>query len=85
MNKKIEQLRKQVEKKNATMENRTCTIKGVSNLSRADRDSILMYIDAIETYGGFRQAGLVCPYGGVGEVLEKSGVIKESTMSGLFL
>lgn len=74
MKKKIDALRKMVEKKNATMEYNTCTIKGVKNLSRSDRDSILMYLENIESYGAIQ--GLAYPYGEVGEVLSNAGIIE---------
>lgn len=47
MQKKINALRKMVEGKNITMENRICKIKGV-NTTRSDRDLVLMYLDMIE-------------------------------------
>ena len=62
------------EKKNETMEYNVCTIKGVKNLSRSDRDSILMYLDNIEQYGSIQ--GLMPPYGEVGEVLINAGIIE---------
>ena len=48
MQKKINALRKMVEGKNITMENRICKIKGV-NTTRSDRDLVLMYLDMIES------------------------------------
>lgn len=47
MENKINALRKMVEGKNITMENRICKIKGV-NTTRSDRDLVLMYLDMIE-------------------------------------
>lgn len=74
MKNKIANLRKTVETKNVTLENDTCTIKGVSNLSQADRDMILMYLDNIEQYGYI--AGLMEPIGNIGQVFKNAKIIK---------
>lgn len=71
MNKKINALRDLVSKKNETLEYNTCTIKGVKNISRSDRDLILMYLNDLEVYG---YCSLMV-YGGAGEVLQKAGLL----------
>ena len=71
MNKKINALRDLVIKKNETLEYNTCTIKGVKNLSRSDRDIILMYLDDLELNGRFT----LMISGGAGEVLKKAGLL----------
>lgn len=71
-----------VEKKLNAMENRSVTIKGVRNLSRADMESILVYARASERGDiGY----LMPPAGEVKEVLQAFGVTKADTYSNAFM
>lgn len=45
---------------------------GVGNLSRSDLDTLLMYIEYIETYGTY-EGFLMKPLGSIGKVLEVYG------------
>ena len=71
MIKRINALRKIVTKKNEDLEFETCTIKGVSNLSRSDRDLILLSLRALELNG--RIDFII--HGGAGDVLKKAGLL----------
>lgn len=68
-----------LEKARDKAECRTCTIKGVKNLSRSDLDAIELYAETIDRTGSHN--GLMTPRGGVAEVLKKFGYkIEESRM-----
>lgn len=51
----------------------TCTVRGVSNLSRSDLDSIVFYCETYIESGTL--GGLMTPRGGVGSVLKKAQLI----------
>lgn len=48
-------------------------IKGVSNLSNSDLDTLEMYAQCIYQHGTY-QGRLMQPYGGVGDVLKEYGL-----------
>lgn len=68
----LEKLTKTIETKlDKWNERSTFTIKGVSNLSRSDLDTILLYINAYKRSGEKDFGDLIEPRGYVGDVLEK--------------
>lgn len=67
----VEKCMYEVEKKLAGMENGTVTIKGVSNVSVADLDTVLLYAEYVDTG---RLHELMRPVGNVRRVLEAYGI-----------
>ena len=64
-----------IEKKKKKMEYRTSTLKGVSNLSRSDLDSVILYARTFIRSGGTGFPGLMEPRGTTEELLQKYSII----------
>lgn len=76
-----EKLIKTIEEKlNKWNERNTFTIKGISNLSRSDLDTILLYVNAYKRSGEKDFGDLMEPKGYVGDVLEKFQIIKSKSI-----
>jgi hypothetical protein len=73
--KNAEKMIQVIEKKKMKMEYRTSTLKGVSNLSRSDLDSVVFYAEAFIRSGGTGFPGLMEPRGTTEELLKKYEVI----------
>ena len=50
------------------------TLRGVSNLSRSDLDTLVLYAETFIDSGGIDFGGLMSPIGEIAEVLNKYGI-----------
>lgn len=70
-----EKLIRDVDKKIMSWDERSSfTIKGVKNLSYSDMETFILYAETYLRYGSVDS--LMRPFGGVGEVLEKYGLLR---------